>query len=140
MNSQELMKKYKQLAAKPLTSPSIQNESGESIQSLFQSPSLRILLLRTSENPSTVSVEVEVWLPNISLSNGSEGSENTSGDSDNEKLGAILAQMITHLQYLLRLHQAGFTLDVIKHDCLWMASKMFEKPPSRDLFDLLVPP
>ncbi|MFX1565732.1 MAG: hypothetical protein ACFFCH_07065 [Promethearchaeota archaeon] len=140
MNSQQLMKKYKQLTAKPLSAPSMQNESGESVQSLFQSPSLRILLLRTVQNPSIVSVEVEIWLPNISSANSSEASKDTTGSSENKMLGVILAQMIKHLQYLLRLHESGFTLDVIKHDCLWTASKVFETPPGRELFDLLLPP
>lgn len=140
MNSEQLMKKYQQLTAKPLNSPSIQNESGESVQPLFQSPSLRILLLRTSETPSIVSVEVEVWLPNISSDNGSEVSKDMVEGSEHEKLGVILAQMITHLQYLLQLHRSGFTLDVIKHDCLWTASKVIDKPPGRELFEMLLPP
>ncbi len=140
MNPEELMKKYQQLTAKPLDSPSMKNESGESVMSLFQSSSLRILLLRTSEEPETVSVEVEVWLPGNNSDNGSSQSNSPSADSENEKLGVVLGQMIDHLQYLLRLHQSGFILDVIKHDCLWTASKSFVKPPSREVFDLLLPP
>jgi len=133
MNAEELMKKYQQLTAKPLDKPSKENETGESVFALFQSSSLRILLLRSSEEPGIVSIEVEVWLPG-------NNSNNDLTEPDNEKLGVILTQMINHLQYLLRLHQSGFTLDVIKHDCLWTASKSFKKTPSRDLFDLLLPP
>ncbi len=140
MNTEELMKKYQQLTAKPLDLRSIENESGESVSSLYQSSSLRILLLRTSEKPKTVSVEVEVWLPGNNSDNGSSQSNQSISESENEKLGATLSQMINHLQYLLRLHQFGFALDVIKHDCLWTASKSFEKPPNRELFDLLCPP
>ena len=140
MNTEELMKKYQQLTAKPLDSPSVKNESGESVASLYQSSSLRILVLRTSEEPDTVSVEVEVWLPGNNSDSGSGDSNQTSTESENEKLGAVLSQMIDHLQYLLRLHQSGFMLDVIKHDCLWTASKSFEKLPNREIFDLLLPP
>ena len=140
MNSEELMKKYQQLTAKPLDSPSIENESGESVASLFQSPSLRILLLRTSESPESVSVEVEVWLPGNNSDNGSSSSNHASAELENEKLGITLSQMIHHLQYLLRLFKSGFKLDVIKHDCLWTATKSFEKPPTREVFALLLPP
>ena len=97
-------------------------------------------MLRTSEEPDIVSIEVEVWLPGNNSNNGSENSNSPSTELENEKLGAVLSQMIGHLQYLLRLHQSGFMLDVIKHDCLWTASKSFEKPPSQKIFELLLPP
>ena len=140
MNAEELMKKYQQLSAKPLDSPTMKNESGESITALYQSASLRILLLRTLEAPEIISIEVEVWLPGNNSDISSKDANPPSNELENEKLGAILSQMVDHLQYLLRLHQSGFMLDVIKHDCLWTASKSFEKPPNRKVFDILLPP
>ena len=140
MNAQELMKKYSELTAKPLDSPSRENESGESVATLYQSSSLRILLVRNSEDPETVSVEVEVWLPSFNSANESDEAPNSEGDLENNQLGVILGQMINHLSYLLKLHQSGFVLDVIKHDCLWTASKSFLKPPTRMMFEHLLPP
>lgn len=140
MNAQELMKKYKEMTAKPVNSPSQDNESGESVSTLYQSSSLRILLVRTSEEPESVSVEVEVWLPSFNSENGSNETPNSNGDFENERLGVILGQMISHLSYLLKLHKSGFLLDVIKHDCLWTASKSFSKPPTRMMFEHLLPP
>lgn len=133
MNAETLMKKYQQLIATPVESPSSFNESGESLATLIQTSTLRILLVRSAENPKNVAVEVEVWLP-------SRNSEPLSDDTSDEDLSAILSRMISHLQYLLRLHKSGFTLDVIKHDCLWTASRSFTKTPSRELFELLIPP
>jgi hypothetical protein len=48
--------------------------------------------------------------------------------------------MINHLQYLQKLNQTGFSLDIIKHDCLWTASQSFSETPPREIFELLVPP
>ena len=140
MNAQELMNRYKEMTAKPLDSPSRENESGESVSTLYQSSSLRILLVRTPEEPEYVSVEVEVWLPSFNSENESDETPNSNGDFENERLGVILGQMISHLSYLLKLHQSGFMLDVIKHDCLWTASKSFSKLPTRMMFEHLLPP
>ena len=139
MNADELMEKYSQLTAKPLDSSTIEIESGESVAILFESSSLRILLLRKLEEPDNVSVEVEVWLPD-NPKDCSLVSTSLPNASENQKLGVILAEMITHLQYLYRLYQFGFTLDIIKHDCLWTASHTFKKPPDSELFKVLLPP
>ncbi|MFX1575534.1 MAG: hypothetical protein ACFFCF_00020 [Promethearchaeota archaeon] len=133
MKAEELLEKYQELTATPLDSPSIENESGESVAALYQSSSLRILLIRTLENPDITSIEVEVWLPSMN-------SDYDSAKSEDELLGEVLSKMIEHLSYLLKLHQSGFILDVIKNDCLWTASKTFEKPPSHEIFNLLLPP
>jgi hypothetical protein len=140
MNLEELMQKYQQLSTKPLGAPSLENESGESVEALYHSSSLRILLLRTAEEPDHDTIEVEVWLPGPY----SDGDSNSSSQSDETvktgDLGEALSKMINHLQYLHRLHQSGFMLDVIKHDCLWTASRTFSEPPSRELFEVLLPP
>lgn len=133
MKAEKLFEKYQQLTATPLDSSSLENESGESVAALYQSSSLRILVIRSSENPDIASIEVEVWLPSIN-------SNHDPDQSDDELLSEVLSKMIEDLSYLLKLHQSGFTLDVIKHDCLWTASKTFEKPPSREFFNLLLPP
>ncbi|MFW9934762.1 MAG: hypothetical protein ACFFDU_04410 [Candidatus Thorarchaeota archaeon] len=133
MKAEELLVKYQELTATPLDSPSIENESGESVAALYQSSSLRILLIRTLENPDITSIEVEVWLPTMN-------SNHDSAKSEDELLGEVLSKMIEHLSYLLKLHQSGFILDVIKNDCLWTASKAFKKPPSHEIFNLLLPP
>jgi hypothetical protein len=140
MNAEELMQKYQQLTAQPLDLPSKENESSESVVTLLQSSSLRILLLRTLKEPETVSIEVEIWLPGNNSDTGPVNSSYSSATLENKKLGVLLSEMINHLQYLLRLHQSGFVLDVIKHDCLWTASKTFKKPPRLEVFDLLLPP
>ncbi len=140
MNTEELMKRYQELANKPLDSPSMQNESGEFVSPLIQTTSLRILLIRTFTEPDVVTVEVEVWLPGRHANNSSIKSNHSGASPENENLSSTLSQMITYLQYLHRLNQAGFALDVIKHDCLWTASQAFEKLPSREMFELLLPP
>ena len=138
MKLEELMQKYQQLTTSPVNS-SLLSDLGESVTPLMQTSSFRILLLRTTKDPKMVSIEVEVWLPHRKEVRD-ETSDNSEDSSKDDNLGSTLSRLIELMQYLLRLHQSGFTLDVIKHDCLWTASRSFLKPPSRKIFELLLPP
>ena len=138
MKLEELIEKYQQLTTPPVDS-SLLSELGETVTPLIQTTSLRILLIRTKKDPKTVSIEVEVWLPNHTES--IDQTPNSSQDNfKDDNLGHTLSRLIELMQYLLRLHQSGFMLDVIKHDCLWTASRSFSKHPSRGTFELLLPP
>ncbi len=141
MTIDQLMEKYQKIISTPIESPTpTLNESGETVEILLQTNSMRILVIRESMNPQTVNLEVEVWLPNRSPNTLDTDSKTTETELEDKNLSTTLSRMIDHLQYLLTLQQSGFTLDVIKHDCLWTASKSFTKKPSRDLFELLIPP
>lgn len=141
MTIDQLMEKYHKIISTPIESPNhTLNESGETVEILLQTNSMRILVIRESMNPQTVNLEVEVWLPNRNPNTLDTDSKTTETELEDKELSTTLSRMIDHLQYLLKLQQSGFTLDVIKHDCLWTASKSFTKKPSRDLFELLIPP
>ena len=141
MTIDQLMEKFQKIICTPIESPTPTfNESGETVELLLQTNSMRILVIRESVNPQTVSLEVEVWLPNRNHNTLDAKSKTTETELEDEDLSITLSRMIDHLQYLLKLQQSGFILDVIKHDCLWTASKSFTKKPSRALFELLIPP
>ena len=141
MTIDQLLEKFQKIISTPAESPSPPfNESGETVEILLQTNSMRILVIRESVNPQTVNLEVEVWLPNRNPNTFDTESQTAETERDDEDLSTSLSRMIDHLQYLLKLQQSGFTLDVIKHDCLWTASKSFTETPSRDLFELLIPP
>lgn len=141
MSIDQLMEKFQKIISTPAESPTpTYNESGETVEILHQTNSMRILVIRESVNPQTVSLEVEVWLPNRNPNTLDTESEKTETEREDEDLSTTLSRMINHLQYLLKLQQSGFTLDVIKHDCLWTASKSLSETPSRALFELLIPP
>ena len=141
MTIHKLMEKYQKIVSTPVDSPTPTfNESGETVEILLQTNSLRILVIRESVNPQRASLEVEVWLPNRNPTPLDTELKTTETELKNESLSTTLSKMIDHLEYLRKLHQSGFTLDVIKHDCLWTASQSFTEIPSRELFELLVPP
>ncbi|MFX0077905.1 MAG: hypothetical protein ACFE8O_01585 [Candidatus Hermodarchaeota archaeon] len=141
MTIDQLIDKYQKIISTPVESlsPTL-NESGETVEVLLQTNLMRILVIRESLNPQTVCLEVEVWLPTRNPNTPDTELDNTETELEDENLSTTLSRIIDHLQYLLKLHQFGFTLDVIKHDCLWTASKSFTETPSRELFELLIPP
>ena len=108
------------------------NEDGESIESLCETDWARILLIRTTEEPSSINVEVEISLPKSITGHCSKPVDQTPRDA--------LKSMITHLEYLLKLEDFGFELDLVGEDCLWTASKKSTNSPEEELFKALIPP
>ena len=112
------------------------NEEGESLTMLHQTEWVRIILVRSTETPGFVIVEVEVSLP----SSAYETCPGTLDDSSRIDMENVLSNAIAHLNYLMGLHNNGFTLDVIDQNCLWTASQKIDSEPNGTLFDTLVPP
>ena len=76
-------------------------------------------------------IEVEVSLP-TSICGEAIG--------DIEDQMNLTQDMMTHIWYIKKLLERGFTLSIIKEDCLWVASYLTESKPSLDVFKALVPP
>ena len=108
------------------------NEDGESIESLCETDWTRILLIRTSDKPGLISVEVEVSLPKCVTRHDAKSVKIHPRDS--------LKSMITHLEYLLELEGFGFILDLVGEDCLWTASKKSTDILDAKIFEALIPP
>jgi hypothetical protein len=131
-NASEIKQDFERLTS---NTPKSFNEDGEAIAILFESCWLRILVVRKSEDVQQVAIEVEVSIPKCDNENLPSKIDDISLDET-----AILTDMITHLQYLLRLSTIGFELHLIGNDCLWTASKTLTEKPDTELFSLLLPP
>ncbi len=136
MQATELREKY-QKVVKTAPSPEVLEAAGEVIVVLHKTKWARILMVWRADEQEKVIIEVEVSLPKAARPAG----ECNSGSWDEkEEMEELLTDLIQHQQYLLRLKKAGFTLDVIRQDCLWTASGSFKDKPSREVFELLLPP
>jgi hypothetical protein len=134
-----LMDKYKQLTTSPLNSSNMTDE-GDSISVLCQTNWIRIVLVRKSDEPNVVTIEVESSLPKCAGVYSSPKTNSSSTELLEMDDSELLSGMITHLQYMQRLHELGFDLEIIGPDCLWTAYSEFESMPSRKTFEVLVPP
>lgn len=134
MSVSKLKEKYEQLVKEPLPKVT-SNEDGEIVFTLYQTEWLRILVVRSVKESQVISIEVEISLPR-----GLSDQKPRRQESNDEDVNGTLEIMIEHLRYMQRLQSEGFTLDIIRQDCLWTASKEFKKIPSQSLFKLLLPP
>ena len=136
----DLMDRYRQLMATPLT-PATLNDVGESISILHQTKWIRILLIRRVAVPNSALIEVELSLPQSAKDPAGEVMNlSIQGEALRKDAAMLLGEMIPQLQYMLRLKEGGFILDVIENNCMWIVSRRFNEMPKEELFQLLVPP
>lgn len=119
----ELKSKCERALANP-----IPDMSEESITVLCQNDWVRILTVYDSESTGKWRIEVEVSLP-------SEKNPQSGEDVRN-----FVQSLILHLEYLLRLDNAGFSLSVMSRDGLWTAFIDIDDFPQDSLFKSLIPP
>ena len=125
MKSSDLREEYRQAIASPLNISEIDSESGLPFI-LYSDDWIRILLIR-SANDSTHTLEVELSISVI-------------GDSTKLNNQETISTLITCLNYILRLHKNGFTLEAMGDDVLWTAVMELSLEPDFDLFEILLPP
>lgn len=137
MQAKELREKY-QKVVKTAPSNAALEAAGEVIIVLQKTKWARILLVWRADEQEKVIIEVEVSLPKA-VKQVSESNSAACGEKEGE-MGGLLIEFMQHQQYLLRLEQVGFSLDVIRQDCLWTASRTFTEKPAYEVFELLLPP
>ncbi len=122
-----ILSRIKDLASLPVESAEA-NESGEWVSILTRTNWLQILLLRYTDDPEKLRIEIEVFMP--------------AGPrpEDSTPLTKMPLAMIGHMGYLIRLLDSGFSLQVVGEECLWIASKEFKGLPESDIVQKLVPP
>lgn len=89
---------------------------------------VNIAFIRTDDE---ISIEVEVSIPSSIC---------TKMLMDSSKQMDLVKGMMTHILYIKKLLEVGFSLSIIKEDCLWVASYLEQSKPSRTVFEALVPP
>lgn len=125
MRAKNLMDRFRKAIQNPKTSSTFAND--ESVTILDATDWVRILLVRESGDSSAQSVEIEVAPPSAHLA--SDGSRRQ-----------LLLDMIKHIEYVLRLSESGFVLDVLGSDFTWTAHKAFQEEPNESFFEFILPP
>ena len=123
MNSFNLKERYAKAEA------TLKGESGsEELTALIhRTPWLRILLVNNREEGNSLSIEVEISIPDSEGKSEQESSE-------------LIDTLSKHLLYLQQLRDNGFDLSVIGMGCIYCASKDLDENPEDNLFRAMVPP
>ena len=91
---------------------------------LHRTPWVRILLDHGQQGSGSLSIEVEISVP----------------DSEETESSVLIDKLHEHLQYLQRLRNIGFELSVIEAGCIYCASKELHETPEDNLFRAFIPP
>ncbi|MFW9792873.1 MAG: hypothetical protein ACFFEE_01120 [Candidatus Thorarchaeota archaeon] len=103
----------------------------EYISLLCENDWIRVLVVQNTDIPAQKRIEIEISLPPESLS---------IDDFTSLEVKSFVQNLIKHLDYFLRLFEAGFTLDIMTREGIYMAHLELENNPSDSLFDVLLPP
>lgn len=136
--SDQLAKRYSELMAG--LDGLLSMSDGEVIGVLYQSEWLRILLVRGSEEEAGVGTSITVELSLSRCASDSGGGSTSPDGLSYHDADRFLTDMVRHLEYLRSLAQHGFSLNVIREDCLWAATLPTPEPPDKAVFQALVPP
>lgn len=133
------MKGYRQLIKKHIES-SLSEDHLERVVTIYETTWLRILLIRSLKHLDLVRLVVEVSFPNwlydlpLILNNDDKPNETSA------TLQKVLKEMVIHLEYLRKLGDSGFRLELLVEEGIWSASTDLKETPSKKLFSILNPP
>ncbi len=138
MEYSDLLTAYHQLLAVS-RDQFLEEESSNFVLTLYETESLRILMVRTGEDDHPVRIETEVTFP-LRIPNLNAIQDILTDPVQNTVLKPLLGEMRAHLEYLRTLSDAGFKLEILGEECVWIASCTLKNPPSKELYSLLKPP
>ena len=129
----ELLQRYSDVISEPFESATC--ISGECVSKLLETPWVRIMVIRYQLAPEICTIEIEVSLPNCIIEPSFPPNPSNLKDARN-----YIDTTITHLNYLLSLHEAGFAIGVLSIEGIWSAVLKIKGNPDEKLFELLLPP
>jgi hypothetical protein len=136
LNGKILLKKFEEILARD---PTDYAESGnpEVVFSLHSTDWVRIFIVRQLDDLSAKTIDVEVSIP------APESTTNAIYDlieTSPTETKTTLEYLVKHIQYVLVLGDAGFSIDFVENGCLLLASLDFDDAPDIGMFELLIPP
>ena len=130
MSETELREKYLRILQEYKTG----SQNSDHVSILHRTDWIRIMVVPTSDAEDSATIEVEMSPPRTLTSSISS----TYDDPLPSRI--LLSTMIEHLQYLLSLDAAGYSIDFAGNGCLLVAFQRYTSIPSVETFRLLLPP
>lgn len=138
MNLSKLVEGYELLRSTSHLDP-LFSESGRTVL-LHEDEYIKVYLLRGPENWNEIHLEIEVFMGvgrNVESSN-SDLNHQTSYDVSISR--SQLKDCISYIEYMLRLDEAGFTLEIVLDGCVWTARSSLRGIPDAKLLKIIDPP
>jgi len=110
-------------------------ETGRTVL-LHDDGSVRVYLTKGQDSWEDITLEIEIFM---GVRRNQKSSKSESPDDVN--LSRIqLIECISYIDYLLRLEEAGFNLEIVLDGCIWTARSHLKSKPSAQLFEIILPP
>ena len=139
MRYSDLIKEYRRLCSFRGTH-FVPNGVSENAVPVHETNRIRILLIRTPQQPRQIKMEVEISLPERMWGLDANLTINEWSSPIQSELRMSLEETIILFQYILDLQAAGFRLDYFGDEGVLIASYSFDKEPSKALFAQFKPP
>jgi len=124
----DISSKLQELVETPPQSSEV-GGSGYQESVLCRTEWVEILLMRSAEDPEILRIEVEVLVP--------AAAQPREYPIPQDKMPL---NMVAHMEYLMKLLDMGFSLQVVGEECLWVATGQFAGIPPSDVVQELAPP
>lgn len=129
----DLLEQYQNLISNPVESNGC--ISGECVSTLHETSWVKIMVIRYQMAPDICTIEIEISLPPCIVD---PAFPSIKTGQDEARL--YIERHLSHLQYLLQLQEAGFSLGILSTEGIWSAVFRIDVTPNEDLFKILIPP
>jgi hypothetical protein len=129
----DLLQMYNNIISEPAESDSC--ISGECVSKLLETSWVKILVIRYELAPQICTIEIEVSLPNCFIEPTYPPPRKMQKEAHE-----YVNRNIEHLNYLLKLQDAGFSIGVISNEGIWSAILKIKGTPDQELFQTILPP
>lgn len=134
MELTDLVEGYELLRSTSQHDP-IYSETGR-IVLLHDDGSVRVYLTKDPDSWEDIALEIEIFM-GVGRNRKSLEPDSTY---DVSLTRAQLVECISLIEYLLRLEEAGFNLEIVLDGCIWTARCPVKSKPGSQLFGIIVPP
>jgi len=129
----DLLQRYHDIVSGPVVSNTC--ISGECVSKLVETSWAKIMVIRYQVAPEINTIEIEVSLPHCIIEPSCP-----SIKSEQDEARKFIDANADHLNYLLGLQKAGFSLGIFSTEGIWSAVLKIKGDPGLELFNTLLPP
>ncbi|MFX1416221.1 MAG: hypothetical protein ACFFC0_05380 [Promethearchaeota archaeon] len=138
MELSDLVEGYELLRSTSQLDP-LYSETGRTVL-LHNDGSVRVYLTIGPDRWDSITLEIDIFMGvSPKLAPAQSGSTGDSVD-DVQLSRSQLIDCISYIEYMLRLEEAGFKLEIVLDGCIWTARSPVRHRPDFNLFRIIAPP
>ncbi|MFW9962665.1 MAG: hypothetical protein ACFFCX_03845 [Candidatus Sifarchaeia archaeon] len=138
MKLSDLVEGYELLCSTSQLDP-LYSETGRTVL-LHDDGPVRIYLVKEPDIWEDITLEIDIFMGVGRISDSIQSKSPQNRDDYASLSKAQLVECISYIEYLLRLEEAGFNLEIVLDGCIWTARYLVSMKPDSRLFEIIAPP